>query len=152
MPKKRSKRDASKKFVSLHWWELTAAAYGALDSTARDLYTGVKYRYNGQNNGYISMSVREAAQWTGRTVNTARRALAELEAKGFVQCMQDSRFNVKDHRAREWRLTCLPCDRTGWPATKEFRHWEPGVDFRERYHSLTRAVSHTDTVSRSRGP
>jgi DNA-binding transcriptional regulator YhcF (GntR family) len=44
----------------------------------------VRRRYNGGNNGDLSLSLDEAARLLGIGKATAARAFAELEAKGFI--------------------------------------------------------------------
>ena len=67
-------------------------------------------RFNGSNNGSISLSVREAAEYAGCSPNTAGRMFNELIDAGLLICSQTSSFNSGKRLARLWELTHLPKD------------------------------------------
>ena len=54
-------RNYDAKHVRFYWHLLESEAYRHASPVARCLLTELEYRYNGENNGYIAMSVREAA-------------------------------------------------------------------------------------------
>jgi hypothetical protein len=116
--------DKAARYVRLPHWMLKSPAYRSLDGNARSIYTemAMLYRGPGTNNGYISYSVREAATSLKIGKSTAARALAQLEERGFIVCMQKGAFKASRH-ATEWRLTEHACDRTGALATKTFMSW-----------------------------
>lgn len=114
-------------WVQLEHYLLACAAYKHLSANAKVVYTEVKRRYNGVNNGLISISAREAAQAIGGTTHhsTGARALSELVEHGFIAVTEDSNFNRKVHLARQYRLTEAKDDRpgSGIGATKDFIRW-----------------------------
>jgi DNA-binding transcriptional MocR family regulator len=111
------------------------AAYTHLSANARAIYTEIKRRYNGSNNGFIVYSVRQAADELNIGRSTSARAFRELEAHGFIVAEQRGAFHWKidvtgeRHRpASEWRLTVYHSDRVSgvesrYP-TKDFMRWE----------------------------
>jgi DNA-binding transcriptional MocR family regulator len=80
-------------------------------------------RYNGYNNGEISMSVREAARLLHIAKDTATKAFRELEHKGFIECNQCGSFNWKAGKATTWILTEHAFDDE--LPSKEFASWRP---------------------------
>jgi hypothetical protein len=106
----RSHRDG--RHVRFYETMLATAAYRDLRPAARCLLIELARLYNGRNNGEIALGEREAVRLLGMTDRTAaRRALAELEAHGFITKTKPSGFNLKDRstrRATEWRLEWLP--------------------------------------------
>lgn len=100
---------------------LDSPAWNSLSLPARCLLIEIWKRYNGQNNGQISLSHREASEKLGVGRNTPTKLFRELEEKGFIEANQRGHFNVKGGKATTWRLTAVPCGQK--PATKEFMRW-----------------------------
>lgn len=123
------------RFLKLEHWMLKTPAWRALSPAPRALYVELAQRYNGSNNGEISMSVREAADLVHIAKDTATKAFNDLEEKGFVRRNQCGSFNWKLRHATTWILTEFPVGET--PATKEFARWhgansETGPELRTR--------------------
>ena len=111
------------RFVKLEHWMLKTPAWQSLPSAPRALYVELAQRYNGYNNGEISMSVREAARLLHIANDTATKAFRELEAKGFIRRNVCGSFNWKIRHATTWILTEHAfADQL---ATKEFASWRP---------------------------
>jgi hypothetical protein len=121
--KGRSRR--AEPFVMLPRYLLESAAWRSLSAQARTLYIHLALRYNGRNNGALALSVRDAATECRLAKDTAARAFSELVERGFIELAQAGAFTFKTRHAAEWRLTALPCDRTGAPASKVFMRWRP---------------------------
>ena len=111
------------RFVKLEHWFLGTPAWQSLQPAPRVLYVALAQRYNGSNNGEISMSVREAARLLHIAKDTATKAFRELEYKGFIKCRKCGSFNYKLRHASIWILTEHPLP--GDFATKEFASWRP---------------------------
>ncbi len=116
MAKRRSKnrpnqtgRSNTSRFARLDYRLLNSNAYRALSPNARALLVEVVMLYNGENNGSLWLSVRDAAHRMGvADVTAASNAFAELQDMGFIAMTQDAYFRVKASdtcRARCWRLT-----------------------------------------------
>ena len=105
---------------------LNCAAWKALRGSSRGVYSAIKQRhrdYGGgkSNNGYISMSRREAAAITGFSEGAISRAFPDLIEKGFIKIIRESGFEDGERRAREYELTELPLH--GNLATKDYMRW-----------------------------
>ena len=87
---------------------LNAPAFLRLRGNAVKLMAMLHKRYNGANNGDISMSVREAAREVGCCPNHAVIPFRELEAAGFIAPTVKGAFSWKSRHATTWRLTWLP--------------------------------------------
>jgi len=94
-----------------------------LPAQARALYIELSQRYNGSNNGEISMSIREAVSLVHIAKDTASKYFYELEEKGFIQRNVCGSFNYKLRHATTWFLTQHPIGDV--PATKDFMSWRP---------------------------
>ncbi len=85
---------------------------------ARWLLVELMLRYNGQNNGDISMSSREAAHLLNVSKDTANRAFAELRELGFIRMNEQGVFRRHDRKATTWILTEYSYNEQA--ATKDF--------------------------------
>ena len=95
-------------------------AWFACRPAARLIWIAVLERFNGSNNGSISLSVREAAEYAGCSPNTAGRMFDELIDAGLLICSQTSSFTSGKRLARLWELTHLP--KEGKVATNLWKH------------------------------
>ena len=132
------------KHIRVYKWEFDSDAYRALSCYARCLLHEIRMRHTGTNNGHIPLSVREASDLLGSSINTARKAFKELQEKGFIRCNVKGAFTVKNRQASTWILTNesfgnhLP--------TKEYMSWEPPSEFKKQYQKVIPSVSRDDTV------
>ena len=106
--------------VRLYHWLLNSDAWINLSPPAFKILAGIWKRNNGENNGRIPYSVRDA-EAIGISKSTAARALQELQEKGFIRMTADSTFSLKTKEAREWELTAEPVG-DNLPA-KDFMRW-----------------------------
>lgn len=124
MPGRNNKTGRSKdRFAMVRHDMVKSPAYCSLSPVARAIWIEILCRYNGQNNGEIPLSCREAKRLVGISKNTASKAFQELQDKGFIRIAHDSNFNLKTRLARRWTLTHLSVDRT--LPTNDWRAWEP---------------------------
>lgn len=117
--KGRTKKGA--RFVKIDHWLMDTEAWRSLNPACRAIYLELVRRYNGHNNGEISLSVREAARLLHIAKDTASKALNELEAKGFIKRHVCGSFNWKRRHATTWILT--EHELGDQLATKEFARW-----------------------------
>ena len=75
--------------IRLYHWLLKSPAWHSISPLARSLLIEVWRRYNGQNNGEISYSVREAAKALHVGKDTANRAFHELEDREFLKAHEN---------------------------------------------------------------
>lgn len=101
------------------------AAWRSLTPAARAVYVEMRLRYYGANNGWIALSVRDAAERCNINKDTAGKALSTLQERGFIECATPGGFNRKVRHATEWRLLDVRCDKSGALPTKAFMRWRP---------------------------
>jgi CTP-dependent riboflavin kinase len=99
--KGRSCRDA--KHVRSYKWEINSQAYQSLHPYARCLLVELKLKYDGENNGRISMSIREAQRRLGVGRKAAMRGFSELRDRRFIELRKQGMF--ENGMASEWELT-----------------------------------------------
>jgi DNA-binding transcriptional regulator YhcF (GntR family) len=112
---------------------LATPAWLSLPVIARAAYIHLAVRYDGSNNGKISLSTRVLAKELGCCTATAARALTSLDDAGFIRPTSIGQFKLKNRKASEYRLTAFRCDETGEAATRDFQQWVPPI----RSDSLT---------------
>jgi len=109
--------------VRLYGWMLDSPAYLSLGCPARAVLVEIAKVYDGFNNGRLGMSVRTLARRCRLAPSTVSRALADLQERGFVECVTRGSFSRKIQHASEWRLTWWECNVTGELASKRFMSW-----------------------------
>ncbi len=116
-----------RRFVSIYHWEMDLPAYRHLSTYGRALLMEFRKAYNGQNNGEIVMSVRQAAKLINCDKKTAAKKIKELEGKGWIRNVTEGSFSQKTNKtASTWRITNQPIGRgVDTPETKEYASWTP---------------------------
>jgi hypothetical protein len=109
--------------VRLYRWMLDSPAYLSLSCQARAVLVEIARGHDGMNNGRLGLSVRRASERCNIARGTAQRAFAELQERGFIDCMTKGAFSRKTPHASEWRLTWWSCDVTGELPSKKFMSW-----------------------------
>ncbi len=132
----RRKLPQGEQYIMWHRWMLDSPAYRALSGNEVKLMTLLHRRYNGVNNGAISMSVREAAAEVGCCPNHAVKCFKNLERVGFVVATQKGAFDWKSRHATTWRLTWLP---TKNPSAASYSD-EPTKDFMLRPREAAKEI------------
>jgi hypothetical protein len=116
------------RFMRLDHYLLESAAYRSLSPNARSLLVELAMIDNGNNNGAIWLSVKDAAARMGlANLTSVSRAFSDLAEAGFIRLTKEAHFSVKASstaRARCWRLTWLPVPNSRGP-TNEWRDYEP---------------------------
>jgi len=101
------------------WQE--APAFRSLSGAALKVFLEVRARFNGGNNGELSLSLDEAARLLGIGKGTAQRAFAELQEKGFLRMTRKGQWYGR--RATTWRTTDKGCN--GDLPTNDWKRWQP---------------------------
>ncbi|MXP10759.1 hypothetical protein [Pseudoblastomonas halimionae] len=105
-------RNNTSRFARLDHRILHSNAYRALSPNDRSLLVELISLYNGENNGSIYLSVRDAAHRMGvADLAAASRSFDTLQALGFIVLTLKHEFrsgSSGQSRARSWRLTWLP--------------------------------------------
>ena len=113
-------RNPTSRFARLDLRLLNSPAYRALSVAARALLVELTMLDNGENNGSLFLSIRDAAGRLGMADLTAvRSAFDELQELGFIEMTENASFHVKTaekSRARCWRLARLARPRRKRPS------------------------------------
>ncbi len=120
-------------WVPMYRWEMDLPAYRLMSVYGRALLMEYRRKFNGSNNGEISMSAREAGILLCCDKDTAYKYQGELLEKGWIREVQKGSFNRKTdatgrkfRAATTWRLTNEPIGLgVDTPATKEYMKWKP---------------------------
>lgn len=122
MPGRRRRRGSSlEKHVRLYRWMTDSEAWQDLSAGGRALLVVLYGLYNGENNGALFLSVRDAAKATRVTKDTAARYFAELAGHGFIRAKSVGSFNRKNRHASCWILTEF--EYASQLPTKDFMRW-----------------------------
>ena len=113
--------EAGEQFIALSYPMLRSPAWRSLSGRAIKVWLELRSRYDGRNNGQLSLSQDEGARLLGIGKATVARSFAELEAKGFL--VLTKRGVWFGRRASEYATT----DRSmnGHPATQNWKQWQP---------------------------
>src|SRR5215469_6637573 len=121
-PRYRTRRGKSEdQYFGLFYAMARSLAFRSLSGAALKVFLEVRTRFNGGNNGDLSLSLDEAARLLGIGKGTAQRAFAELTEKGFIAMTKKGQWYGR--RATTWRVT----DK-GWNGdlpTYAWKHWTP---------------------------
>lgn len=108
-------------------------AWRALSSSAQALYPWLKLEWRGpdaNNNGRISLSVRQAAAAMGVRRDTAAEAFRDLQRKGFIVQTKAACLGVEGNaKSSEYELTELKMPGAEKDGRKLYREWRSGHDF-----------------------
>jgi hypothetical protein len=130
-PKRRranaSGRNEGEQFLPLPYATTRCDAWRSLSGPGVKVWVELRSRYNGGNNGKLSLSWDEAVRLLGLGKGTVGRAFEELQEKGFGVIVRRGRWYGR--LATEWRLTDLSCD--GHPPTKDYLKWHKPLKARK---------------------
>ena len=109
--------------MPLPYAQLKSDAWRSLSGSAVRLWLELHTRYNGGNNGSLTLSYAEAGELLGMGKATVQRAYGELVEKGFLVLEREG--NWYRRLAHEWRLTTKPMQNTKGKisATQDWRHY-----------------------------
>ena len=107
--------------VRLHNWLMNTKAWRSLKPGPRAMLVELYSLYNGENNGALFLSERDAGTRLNISKLTARKYFIELEDKGFIKAKEKGSFNVKIKLATKWILT--EHGFANQVPTKEFTRW-----------------------------
>lgn len=123
----------SEQFTKMIRSTMDTPAWRALSPIAQALYPWLKLEWRGpkaNNNGSITLSVRQAAERVGCGINTAARAFHDLQAKGFAVVKRPAQLGVKGQAtAPTFELTELAMPGEGVRPRKLYADWREGGDF-----------------------
>ncbi len=132
MNRKRRKTDktghsAPDQYAIIDYSFLKSDAFRQLSGPAVKIFLEFRSRYNGSNNGRITLSWDEITHLLAMGKSTVKRALNELQNKGFIRLIVKGRWFGR--KASEWELTMLP--RNGHAPTHEWKVWKADKPLKE---------------------
>lgn len=122
---KSNRKDNEGQYAPMPYAVLRSPAWRSLSGAAVKLFFELHTRYNGGNNGKITLSMNEAVKALGIGKATVQRAFKDLEEKGFIAL--ETPGDWYSHRAHEWRLTTKSVQLAAGKkvATNDWRSWQP---------------------------
>jgi len=100
---------------------LSSPAWRSLSGPAVKVWLELRTRFHGGNNGHMALSYEEAATLLSLSKSTVKRALQELQDKGFVVMTRKGQWYGR--LASEWAVTDKGVD--GNAATRAWQNWRP---------------------------
>ncbi len=100
---------------------LQSPAWRSLSGPAVKVWFELRNRFHGGNNGRLTLSMDEAARLLSLSKSTVKRALEELQEKGFIVRTRQGQWYGR--QASEWAVTDKGVD--GHAATKAWQQWRP---------------------------
>ena len=114
-------RNDSEQYLSIPYSMAHTPAFRSLGGAALKVWVELRSRYNGYNNGDLSLSLDEGARLLFIAKATVQRAFIELETKGFIKMIKRGQWYGR--MATTWAIT----DRSyqGHLATRDWKNWRP---------------------------
>lgn len=109
------------RFAGLPHDVLNSPGFLATKPNARAVLLELARIYNGQNNGRLGLSIRDAAQRCNIGKSATAEAFQQLEDCGLIDRMTKGSFSAHKRLASEWRLLWRGCDVTGTIPTRRYR-------------------------------
>ena len=129
--RKKTFGNPSGKYAALPLSVIDTPAWRALSSTAQSLVPWLIMEFKGadlNNNGKISLSVRQAAERMGVARDTAAKAFRDLQAKGFIVVKKGASLGVEGHgKCPEYEITFIATLHK--EANKLYLEWSEEEDF-----------------------
>ena len=115
-------RNAEHQYWNFPYSMARSLAFQQLSGVAAKVLIELRTRFNGYNNGRISLSLEEGAALLAMSKSTVKRAMEELVEVGFIRLVRQGRFYGR--LASEWRLTFEDFDGQRGTATHEWKQWQ----------------------------
>jgi Helix-turn-helix domain len=133
---KNGRNRVKERFVMLTYDILNSPAWEGLSAQARAVLIQIAKRYNGTNNGALSVSVRELERECRINKDTAGKAARALVEAGFLELAQAGSFKYKMRHAAVYRLTWFTCDVTGARGSRAWKVHNATQDQLADFHRL----------------
>ena len=98
-----------------------STAFRHLSGNALKVFIELRSRFNGANNGRLSLSYQDAADLLGMSKSSVKRAFDELVEKGFLKRRREGQWYGR--MAAEYIVTTEAHD--GHLATHDWKRWTP---------------------------
>ncbi|MCH8930351.1 MAG: hypothetical protein IIA98_05475 [Proteobacteria bacterium] len=111
-------RNDAEQYMGISYVMAHSPAFRSLSGAALKVWIELRSRYNGRNNGRLTLSWDEAAHLLHMGKSTIGRALEELKEKGFIVMPKPGHWYGR--MATEWAVTDRPLD--GHLATRAWKN------------------------------
>lgn len=131
-------RDKRNEKRSEHWTKMLRPtmqtdAWRALSTTSQALYPWLKLEWRGpenNNNGKLRLSVRQASNCLGVSLNTASKAFHDLQAKGFLVITERAVLGSSgDAKSAAYELTEIALPHANGQPRALYKQWKPKHDY-----------------------
>ena len=114
-------RNDTEQYIKIPYTMIRHHAWRSLSPPAIKVWIELRSRFNGRNNGDLSLGLDEGARLLGMSKSTVLRALKELETKGFIKMTRLGQWYGR--MATTWAVT----DRRhqGNLPTCDWKNWRP---------------------------
>ncbi len=116
---KKRKKKSGEKYIGIHGQMYKSPAFKTLSPNAVRIFAEMKWRYNGSNNGEISLSIREGAKLCKIGTNKSLSAIMELLHTGLIKIKKLGVFTTNE--ATEFIITSEKLNNR--EATNEWRYY-----------------------------
>jgi hypothetical protein len=114
-------RNDNEQYFKIPYAMARSPAFRSLGGSALKVWIELRTRYNGRNNGDLSVSLDEGARLLSIGKTTIQRAFKELESKGFIKMTKRGQWYGR--MATTWAVT--DCSHKGALATRDWKNWKP---------------------------
>ena len=112
-------RNDTEQYIKIPYTMIRHHAWRSLSPPAIKVWIELRSRFNGRNNGDLSLGLDEGARLLGMSKSTVSRALKELADKGFTKMTKLGRWCGR--MATTWAVTDRPLK--GNLATRNWLNW-----------------------------
>ncbi len=132
-------RNDTEQYLGISYVMAHSPAFRSLSGAALKVWIELRTRFNGRNNGRITLSWDEAALILHMSKTTVGRAFDELEEKGFI--VMTKRGQWFGRMASEWAVTDRQLD--GHMPTNAWKKWcDPPKPKKQSFGTHTDHISH----------
>ena len=137
------------KYASIMLYVVDTDAWRALGIASHSLFILLCLEWNGpnyNNNGKITLSVRQAAERMGVSRDTAAKAFRDLQAKGFIVVTKGGSLGVTGHgKCPEYEITSIEMPHK--EKSNHFLRWTLGNDFDIFVHPVKNPAGQNKSLS-----
>tara|TARA_R110002072_G_scaffold20102_1_gene73664 strand:- start:3426 stop:4019 length:594 start_codon:yes stop_codon:yes gene_type:complete len=144
--KGRSKGDGQ--YLPIPYTMAHCEAFRSLSGPALKVWVELRCRYNGANNGRVSLSYQNAADLLHMGKSTVTRAFGELRDKGFVKLRRQGQWYGR--LAAEYVLTDQSFE--GNKPTRDWQSWKPVPENKKQKSVPRRHAKQPSVPDEYRGP
>jgi DNA-binding transcriptional ArsR family regulator len=112
-------RNDGEQYLKIPYFTTKSDVFRSLTGSALKVWIELRCRFNGGNNGELSLSMDEGARLLGMSKSTVQRAFGELEDKGFLKLKKRGQWYGR--MATEWIITDRPYQ--GSLPTNDWKQW-----------------------------